>query len=78
MEVSQYNIDRVWDTSKQGCGVGSESESPRVVAASQESKTVKLPRLRLWNVLYESVFVCLLGVLGRSDYYGHYASISNV
>ena len=32
-----------------------ESESLRVVATSQESESIDLPRLRLWNVLVESV-----------------------
>ena len=34
-------------------GAESESESPGVVATSQESESIKLPRLRLRNVLFE-------------------------
>ena len=32
-----------------------ESESPGVVATSKESESIKLPRLRLQNALFESV-----------------------
>ena len=53
IHISHSNLEqsRIFDTR----GAESESESPGVVATSQESESTKLPRLRLRNASFESV-----------------------